>query len=253
MASLSAVVISKNEERNIRRCLESVSFADELILIDSQSTDNTRAIAAEMGAKIYSPEWKGFGPAKQYGVERASHNWVLSVDADEVVSTELKVEILSVIKADNEFAGYYVPRCTNFNGRWIRHSGWYPDYVLRLFDKTKGGFNAAYVHEKVEVTGPTGQLKNDLLHYSYPTLEDYFDKFNYYTTVGAEELFKKGKKTSWVKIMVKPLAQFVKQFILKAGFLDGGEGFLISFLSAVAVMVKYAKLRALNKTTKASE
>lgn len=253
MPLLSVVVISKNEERNIRRCLESVAFADEIILIDSQSVDNTRNIAEEFGAKIYSPEWNGFGPAKQEGVRRASHNWILSIDADEVVSPELKDEIIKILGAESKFSGYYVPRCTNFIGRWIRHSGWYPDYVLRLFDKTKGNFNDAYVHEKVVVSGETDRLKNDLLHYSYPTMEDYFDKFNYYTTVGAEELYKKGKKASWGKILIKPLAQFIKQFILKAGFLDGVEGFLISFLSAVAVMVKYTKLRALNNTMKADK
>lgn len=253
MNKLSVVIISKNEEKNIRRCLESVVFADEIILIDSQSEDSTITIAEEFGAKIYSPEWKGYGPAKQEGVRRTTYDWILSIDADEVVSTSLKEEIVSVLNSDNILSGYYLPRCTNFLGKWIRHSGWYPDYILRLFNKSQGNFNDAVVHEKVILKGSTGQLKNDLLHYSYPTLEDYFDKFNIYTTIGAEELHKRGKDASWARILIKPLAQFIKQFILKTGFLDGPEGFMISFLSSVAVMVKYTKLRALNTKMKADK
>lgn len=247
MKPLSVIIITKNEEKNISRTLESVKWADEIILIDSQSEDKTVEIAVSFGCKIYSPPWHGFGPAKREAVAKASHDWILSIDADEVVSEHLKAEIQSALSADDDMAGYYMPRCTNFLGKWIRHCGWYPDYILRLFRKSKGNINKNVVHEAVEVSGKTGYLKSDLLHYSYPTLEEYFKKYNLYTTIGAEELFKKNKKAGIIDIVFKPFIAFIKHFIIKAGFLDGIEGFLVSFLSSTAVMVKYAKLRRLNK------
>ncbi|MFC1475185.1 glycosyltransferase family 2 protein [Candidatus Zixiibacteriota bacterium] len=245
MEKLSVVIITKDEEKNISRTLESVTWADEIVLVDSQSSDRTVEIAESFGVKIYSPPWRGYGPAKKEGVNRASHRWILSIDADEVVTTELKEEIKSILESEKPEVGYYLPRMTNFLGKWIKHSGWYPDYVLRLFNKDFGNFNENVVHEAVIVSGTTGQLKNDLLHYSYPNLEEYFNKYNRYTTIGAEELYKKGKKSSIFEIVFKPFIAFIKHFIIKAGFLDGVEGFLVSFLSATAVMVKYAKLRRL--------
>ncbi len=245
MRKISIVIITKNEEKNIRKCLESIKWADEIILIDSQSDDKTLEIAGEYGAKIYSPVWRGYGPAKQEGVKHSSYDWILSIDADEEVTAELTDEIKTVLSQDKIADGYLIPRKTNFMGRWINYSNWYPDFVLRLFDKTKGGFNSNVVHEAVEIEGKKQYLKNDLLHYSYPTLDEYFRKFNIYTRMGAEDLFAKGKKTTIFGICIKPTAAFIKHYFLKKGFLDGIEGFLISFLSAVAVMVKYAKLREL--------
>lgn len=253
MDKLSIVIITKNEEKNLRRCLDSVKWADEIVLVDSQSEDNTLKIAEEYNAKIYSPEWKGYGPAKKYGVSKTSNNWIFSIDADEEVSANLKDEILNILGQEDHADGYYVPRLTNFIGRWIKHSGWYPDYVLRLFDKNKGDFNEAVIHEEVIVTGQKKYLKNDLLHYSYPDLDEYFRKFNIYTTVGAEELQKRNKKSSFMKIFIKPIAAFIKQYIIKKGFLDGVEGFLVSFFSGCAVMVKYAKLYDLNKKANSDE
>jgi len=247
MKKISAVLITKDEELNIRRCLESITWVDEIIVIDSESVDNTHSIANEYGAKIYSPDWQGYGHAKQESVKHATHDWILSIDADEVVSEDLKNEIIAVLSLENCADGYLIPRKTNFMGRWINYSNWYPDHVLRLFNKTKGGFNSNLVHEAVEVEGQKKYLKNDLLHYSYPTLDEYFRKFNIYTRMGAEDLLAKGKKTSLFGIFIKPLAAFIKHYFLKKGFLDGIEGFLISFLSSVAVMVKYAKLRELMK------
>lgn len=247
MKKISVVIITKNEENNIRRCLESVKWADEIILIDSQSEDKTVEIAQEYNAKIYSPVWKGYGPAKQEGVKQTSHDWIISIDADEEVTELLAAEIKTILSQDNPADGYIVPRKTNFMGRWINHSNWYPDYVLRLFDKTKGGFNSNVVHEFVEVEGKKEYLKNDLLHHSYPTLDEYFRKFNIYTRMGAEDLLYKGKKSGLFGICIKPIVAFIKHYFLKKGFLDGVEGFLISFLSAVAVMVKYAKLYELIK------
>jgi len=247
---LSVVMISKNEEKNIRRSLQSVSFADEIILIDSQSEDRTVEIARELGAKVFSPEWAGYGPAKMAGVNHATHDWVLSIDADEVVSSELAEEIAGILSGNSDRAGYYIPRKTMFLGRWIKHCGWYPDYVLRLFRKSKGDFDGAVVHEKVVVDGSTARMENELLHYSYASLDDYFAKFNRYTTLGAQEALKKGVKTGWSDLIIRPPVSFIKHYISKQGFRDGLEGFLISVLSSIAVMVKYAKLREMNKHRK---
>lgn len=242
MIKLSAVIITKNEEKNIRRCLESVNFADEVIVIDSNSTDNTTDIARVMGAKVFKREWKGFGPAKQEGVNQAAGQWILSIDADEAVSKELADEIMSKIESSNGTSGFYIKRKTKFLGRWILHSGWYPGHVLRLFQKDKAKFDEAVVHEKVETDGRVEYLNGDLLHYSYPDLESYLNKFNRYTTLGAEEALRKGKRAGGVDIIIKPPVAFLKHYIVKQGFRDGLEGFILAALSATAVLVKYAKL-----------
>lgn len=248
MNTLSVVIITRNEEHNIGRCLTSVAFADEIIVVDSQSSDRTVDIARSQGAIVINHDFKGYGDAKQTGVDRASQDWVFSIDADEAVSPRLAEEIRRTI-SDNEAAdGYFVPRCTNFLGRWIRHSNWYPDYVLRLFRRDKGRFDGAVVHEKVEVDGRVEKLKADLLHYSYPSMEEYLRKFDIYTTMGAEQALKAGKRAGWWSVTAKPLAALIRHFIIKQGFRDGLEGFLISVLSSGAVMVKYAKLRHMQKT-----
>lgn len=247
MKKLSVVVITRDEEKNIRRCLESVSWADEIIVIDSHSTDRTTTIASDMGARVYSIAWQGFGHAKREGVDKARSDWILSLDADEVVSGELALEIKKVLENDTEYSGYYFTRKANFLGRWIYHCGWYPDPVLRLFLKSKGNFNNALVHEKAVVDGKCGRLKGELLHYSYSTMTGYLDKFNRYTTLGAEKAHSEGKKAGWFDLILKPPASFFKHYIVKQGFRDGWEGFLISILSATAVLVKYAKLREMDR------
>ena len=247
MNSLSVVIITRNEEQNIRRCLESVKFADEIIVIDSNSTDKTREIAEILGAKVFILPWEGFGPAKQEGVKLATGEWILSIDADEEVPADLAEEIEDRINLSNGIGGFYLKRKTMFLGKWILHSGWYPGYVLRLFQKNAGNFDNAIVHEKVEMKGLVGYLNGDLLHYSYPDLETYFSKFNRYTTLGAEEAFTAGKKAGSIDIIIKPPVSFVKHYIVRQGFRDGLEGFILSVLSAVAVLVKYAKLYTLHK------
>ena len=251
--SLSVIIITKNEEHNIRRCLDSVKWADEIILIDSQSTDKTVEIAMGYGAKIYSPEWRGYGPAKQEGVKKATGEWILSIDADEEVTPELAEEIKKTLKAENSYNGYLINRHTNFLGKWINHCGWYPDYLLRLFRKESGNFNDALIHEKVEINGKTRELKAELLHYSYPNLETYLERFNRYTTLGAEVAFAKGKKARNFDIVFRPFVSFIDHFITHQGFQDGLEGFIISVLSSMAVMVKYVKLRHLQNKKDRSE
>jgi glycosyltransferase involved in cell wall biosynthesis len=247
MKNISAVVITRNEELNIRRCLDSLVWVDEIVVVDSGSTDRTMEIARTCGATVYSYGWRGYGPAKREAVARATGKWILSIDADEEVPAELRDDIQTAILNDDGFDGYLLPRRTLFLGRWLKHSGWYPDYVLRLFLREKGGFDDASVHERAHANGPVGRLRHDLLHYSYPTLESYFDKFNRYTSMAAVAAYRKGHRAGWLKILFHPLGCFVKQYFVKLGFLDGLQGLLVCTLSACHVMVKYAKLWALGK------
>jgi glycosyltransferase involved in cell wall biosynthesis len=247
MAEVSAVIITKNEEANIGRCLDSVAWADEIVVVDSGSTDDTCQLATEKGALVYKIDWRGYGPAKAFSVEKASKEWVLSIDADEEVSNELRDEIKAVLSDSPAHAGYDMPRLTRFLDRWIRHCGWYPDRVLRLFHKDHGNFNDAAVHEKVVLNGSLGHLRGHLLHWCYPTLDHYLTKSNRYTTLGAEQAFETGKRAGWFDITLRPAASFVSHYVIRQGFRDGLEGFLVSSLSAMAVLSKYAKLRTMQK------
>jgi glycosyltransferase involved in cell wall biosynthesis len=248
MNELSVVVITRNEEANLPRCLDAVRWADEIIVVDSHSSDTTVEIAIEHGARVIDHNWSGFGPAKQVGVDAASGPWILSVDADEEVTPELAAEIQSHIASSDAAVGYYIPRRTNFLGRWIGHCGWYPDYVLRLFRKEKGRFDGAVIHERVVVDGSTERLKHDLLHYCYPDMESYLAKSNKYTTIGAEQAFASGKRTGLFDLTLRPAVSFFSHYLVRQGFRDGLEGLMISALSASAVFVKYAKLRKLSNT-----
>jgi (heptosyl)LPS beta-1,4-glucosyltransferase len=245
--NISAVIIALNEEENLERCLNSIKWVDEIIVIDSGSTDRTKEIALKAGARVYDVEWKGFGQAKKYGVSMAKGAWILSLDADEEITPGLAEEIQATLRDGDTFPAYYMPRRTMFLGRWISHCGWYPDRVLRLFLKSRANFNEATVHEKVIFDDPAGYLKNEIRHYSYPTLEHYLRKFNRYTTLGAEEACRSGKKGGWLALLIKPPAAFFKHYIARQGFRDGWEGFVISVLSCAAVFVKYTKLRDMNR------
>lgn len=251
MSLLSVVIITRNEENNLARCLQSVDWADEVIVMDSHSIDKTRQIAGEYGAKVHTCDWRGYGPAKQEGVRQARGKWILSLDADEEISSALKSDINNVISQNgSDTAGYVVPRRTRFLGRWIYHCGWYPDPVLRLFRRDRGNFNDAVVHEKVIVDGKIGHLSGEILHYSYPSLEEYFRKFNHYTTLGAEEAFRRGRTAGTMHLVVSPFISFIRHYFIRRGFLDGMEGFIISILSSCAVFVKYAKLRNMYREEK---
>ena len=246
---LSVVIITRNEEANLPRCLDSVKWADEILVVDSGSVDRTVEIAREFGARVVTIEWVGFGASKQAGVDAAEGEWILSIDADEVVPDSLANEIKLVINKDSKVAGYFLPRLTQFLGRWIKHGGWYPDYVLRLFRRDQGAFDDAVVHESVQVTGPTAELHHALEHYSYPDLDSYFYKLNRYTTLAAEDLNARGRQAGLFKILINPIAKFLKQYCVRGGWLDGTECLILAVLSAGYVMTKYAKLRDLNRRT----
>jgi len=248
MPKVSAVVITHNEEKNIRRCLESLSWADEIVVVDSFSQDRTKEIASSFTDKIFDIEWQGFGKQKELARQKASYDWVLSIDADEAVSEKLREEIKSVINKNDSSDGYYIPRFSNFLGRWIEHGGWYPDYVLRLFKKDKARFDESLVHEKLILEGKTGFLMNEILHYTDPDISHYLSKMDKYTTLSAQKLLAEGKSTTVFDLLFRPAAIFFKMYLLKSGFLDGWQGFLLASFSSFHVFVKYAKLWHLRKS-----
>jgi glycosyltransferase involved in cell wall biosynthesis len=247
---ISAIIITRNEEKNIGPCLESLSFVDEIVVVDSNSDDRTVPIARKYTQKVYDFEWKGFGETKQYALEQTSHDWVLWLDADERISPELASEIKSTLEKESPFSGYRMPRKAFFLGRWMRHGGWYPGYVVRLFRKEKGRFDSANVHERLHVDGPVGMLNAPILHYTDDSIQHYYEKFNRYTSLAAEELVKRGKRYSMLDLLFRPGFMFLKMYLFKAGFLDGLEGLQLAVFSSNYVFTKYAKLRELSRSLK---
>lgn len=241
MTRYSVIVITRNESANIEACLKSASFSDDIIVVDSESTDDTVAKAMQHTDRVFVRPWSGFGPAKQFAADQAKHDWILWLDADERVMPELAEE-LRTLEPGPAFAAYTVARRAFFLGRWIRHSGWYPGRVARLFDKRRARFNDAAVHEGLEIDGNIGALKNDLLHYTDPNIYHYFEKFNRYTTLATEGLERKGKRFSVSDLLLRPFWQFLRMYIIRLGFLDGRQGLLLALFSSAYVYTKYAKL-----------
>lgn len=242
MQELSVTIITLNEEGNIRECLESVKWADEIVVSDSGSTDRTIDICREYGAKVFQDEWLGFGRQKNLCIERASNDWILNIDADEMVTPLLREEIERVLEDRGGCDGFYIPRKSFFLGRWIRHCGWYPDYNLRLFKKGKGRFNEREVHEAVELNGRVGYLGNPLEHYTYKSISDFLERMDRYSTLSAKEMFKEGKRVGLFDILFRPELTFFKMYILKRGFLEGYRGLILSGLYASYTLSKYVKL-----------
>jgi glycosyltransferase involved in cell wall biosynthesis len=243
MTKISAVIITNNEVDCIERALRSLDFCDEIVVADSGSTDATVAVCGKYNCRMFTKAFDGFGPYKQFAVSMARNDWVLSLDADESVSGELKREIVSLFSAEApDVAGFYIPRSLVFLGRQLRFGGEYRKKQLRLFNRNAGAFNTEKVHEKVCVSGKTASLKNQILHYSYDSIRDYFEKFNTYTTVAAQSLFEKKKKISAFNVIARfPLA-FIKIYFIKGCFLDGYAGAVWSLFSSLYPVVKFAKL-----------
>lgn len=251
MTKISAVIITLNEERNIERCILSLQdIADEIIVIDSFSTDKTQEICKNYDVKFIQTNWLGYSDTKNYGNNLASYDYILSVDADEALSEELKKEILLIKKSDKIEDAYFMNRLTNYCGSWIHHCGWYPDKKLRLWNKQKGKWEGN-IHEEVKMQADAGisQLKSDLLHYSYYSIQQHINQANKFTDLTAAEAFKNAKKSSLLKIIFNPIVKFIKDYFIKLGFLDAYHGFVICTISAFATFLKYIKLRELHKNS----
>lgn len=241
---LSVIIIAKNEAANIRACLESVSWADEIVVVDSGSTDDTAGIAREMGASVYvHADWPGFGPQKNRALDYATGDWIFSIDADERVTPELRSEIEQAI-CETGIEGYFCPRLSQFCGKFIHHCGWYPDYVLRLFRRDAGRFSDSLVHEIVRLEGKTTRLKNPLLHYSYLTQDDVERKVTHYSSAAAQQMFEAGKKSTWLGALLSGGWAFVRTYLLRLGVLDGLAGWNIACMNARTTYLKYRKLAA---------
>jgi len=242
---ISVIIITLNEEDNIRRCLESVKWADEIIIVDSGSTDKTKTICSEYTDNFFERAWTGFGDQKNFALSKATKSWILSIDADEEVTMDLQEEIRNKITNNQDIMGYRIPRLTNFFGKFIRYSGWYPDYVLRLARREKTSFSNDLVHEKMITDGPIKKISNHLLHYSFKDISTQIDKVQTYSSSSALMMFKANKKISWFSVFLKTFFSFVKPFILRFGFLDGVHGLLIAVFSSINTFLKYAKLKEL--------
>ena len=245
MVKISSLVIAKNEEKNIARCIKSqLRCVDEIyIFVDDSTSDLTEEIIKEFPQVKYERiAWRGYAETKNFGLKKLTNNWVFWIDADEEITSELSEEIIRFKNTEPEYLSYSVARRAFFLDKWIKHCGWYPGRVVRLFDRQKIQFNTNKVHEGLAVEGPPGFLKNDLNHYTDPTINHYFKKLNNYTSLAAKELYEQNKKSSLIDMLVRPLFIFVKMYILKRGFLDGTHGFILSFLSAHYVFTKYTKL-----------
>ncbi|MYN13849.1 glycosyltransferase [Pusillimonas sp. TS35] len=245
--TLSVIIITKNEAANIGACLDSVAFADEIIVLDSGSTDGTREIAAARGARVsLSDDWPGFGIQKNRALDLATGEWVLSLDADERVPAELAAAIQAAMAAPAADA-YKIARLSNFGGRWIRHSGWWPDYVVRLFRRGSARFKEVAVHESLLAQGSVAVLPGHFLHYPYADLESFIAKQNHYSSVAAQLLHEKGRTTSVSGAVGHAAWTFVRHYIVRRGFLDGREGFILAIMAGVGSYFRYTKLLFLNR------
>ena len=240
---LSVVLITFNSEKTLQKVLEAVSWADEILLVDSGSTDKTLEIAQNFKAKIVHRAFDGYGSQKNFATQQASHDWILSLDDDEVLTPELQQEIQHLNLQNTDFQGFKIPRSLIFLGKLLRFSGEYKRLTLRLFNRKYGNWNAEYVHESVEVQGKIGVLKNQILHDSYRDLTDYFNKFNKYTSLGAKTLAERNASVSTFKIISRFPITFLKIYLIKGSCLDGYAGFMWALLTAINPVVKYAKLR----------
>ncbi len=241
MAKLSVVIICFNEEAILEKCLSAVEWADEIVVVDSFSTDRTLEIARKYTARVFQHGWQGYARQKTIALQHASHPWVLSLDADEVVSPELADEIRSLLAGEPALAGYRVPRRAYYLGRFLHHC-WYPDFKVRLFRKSLGRWSQHDVHETVLLDGPGGTLKNPLLHYSFLSIRDHLQTIQTYTTLSADSLARSGRTFSLARLLGSPVFMFLQQYVGKRGFLDGIPGLVASVLSAFHEFVKYAKL-----------
>ena len=240
MSRLTAIVITKNEAANIGDCLDSLAFCDERVVVDCGSTDATVDVARQCGARVEFHQWSGDGPQRNYALSLATGTWVLNLDADERVTPDLAAAI-NVALADESADAWEFPRLSNFCGRWMRHSGWYPDYVLRLFRRNKARFSERIVHARLVCDGKVKRLHTPLIHYTMPKLEDALLRIDRYSTWKAQMIVESGRKVSFLTGIGHGLVSFFRTYVLQAGFLDGAEGFLVAIVNAEHSYYPYMK------------
>ncbi len=243
MPPLSVTIITLDEAAHIAAAIESVSWADEIIVVDAGSRDETVRLARERGAAVHERPWTTWSDQKNAAAALARHDWILSLDADERISPPLAQEIRALMAADPPMRGYRMPRVTFHLGRWIRTTDFYPDYQTRLYDRRSARWRNLKVHESVEVDGTVGTLHHELQHFSFRDLADQIARINRYTTIAAEELLARGQRATLLDLLAHPPAAFLRNYVLRRGFMDGVPGLTISLVNAWGVFVKYAKLR----------
>jgi len=241
---ISVTIITLNEEKNLSRAIKSVAWADEILVVDSGSSDRTVEIAKNLGARVISNSWPGYGQQKNFAQEKAENDWILNIDADEAVSAELARLIQDSTAQANGSGpyGFYFPRKTFYLGRWIRHGGWYPNYLVRLAHRKHATWTEPSVHEELKVSGPTQELPEPLLHYTFSSIQEQILTNLRYARLGSERLKEKGKSPSRIKLVWKPIGKFIETYLIKGGFLDGLPGFIISINAAHSMFLKYAYL-----------
>ena len=246
--SLSGIVITKNNERTIARCIESLTWADQIVVVDSGSTDGTLQICRDLGAQVHTTaDWPGHGPQKNRALERATGDWVISVDSDEWVTPELRAEVERTLARADVKAGYAVPRRSSFCGRFMRHSGWWPDYVVRVFRRDAGRFTDDHTHERLVVTGSVGRLREPIMHEAITDLDQMIGKMNAYSTSSAHMKHAEGRRAGLVTAVLHGAWAFFRTYVLRLGFLDGREGFMLAVANAEGSYYRYLKLMLLSE------
>ncbi len=245
---ISAVIITFNEEKRLEPALKSLAgLVSEIVVVDSFSTDNTFKLAKKYTNKVFQRKWSDYSEQKNYANTQASFPWILSLDADERISSELREEILEINKEEPECDGFSIPRQVYYLGKWIRHSGWYPDRKIRLFRKDRARWEGEYVHERLVIDGKIQKLRGSIHHFTYRNISEHLDRINKFSELGAQKLYAKGKRCRWHQLVFMPIFRFMKSFFWRAGFLDGYPGFIVSVLNGYSIFLRYAKLREIWK------
>ncbi len=239
---MSVTIVTLNEAEHVAAAIDSVSWADEVLVVDSGSTDRTVEIAREKGARVSTRAWTGYGDQKNHAAALASHDWIFSLDADERVTPALASEVRALLRSEPAKRGYRVPRVTLYLGRWIRTTDFYPDYQTRLYDRRSGLWNGRHVHESVRVEGGVDYLRGELQHYSFRDVFDHVARINHYSTLAARQMHESGRRAGALDLAIHPPAAFLRNYVLRRGFMDGSAGLVISLLNAYGVFLKFAKL-----------
>ncbi|MCX6551968.1 MAG: glycosyltransferase family 2 protein [Acidobacteria bacterium] len=251
MPGVTATIITLNESANITAALESVSWADEIVVVDAGSTDDTVALARRVAGQVIVRDWPGYIAQKNFAASAATHDWILSLDADERVTPALAAEIQALLAGEPACPGYRVPRISYYLGRWIRSTDWYPDCQLRLYDRRRARWTGRYVHESVQVDGQTGRLRADLQHYPYTDVSHHLRTIDKYSTLAARQMYEDGRRTSPWRMIVHGDAAFLRNYIARGGFRDGAAGLIVSLLNSFYVVLKFVKLWELSRRSDA--